>query len=44
MSQTMKYLVDNGIPVFGLKVGNVKPLGTPQDIINVRDVEYENLH
>lgn len=44
MSQSIKCLIDNGIPVFGLKVKNVKPLGTPEDIIKVREKEYENMY
>ena len=43
MSQSIQCLINNGIPAFGLKVSNVKPLGTPQDIIKIRDIEYENM-
>lgn len=43
MSQSIQCLIDNGIPVFGLRVGNVKPLGTPEDIIKIREMEYENM-
>ena len=44
MSQSIQCLIDNGIPIFGLKVTNVKPLGTPGDIMKTGEKEYENLY
>lgn len=32
MSQSIDYLINNDVPVFGLKVDNVSPLGTPSDV------------
>ena len=44
MSQSIQCLIDNGLPVFGALVDSVKPLGTPEDIIKTRDMEYENMY
>ena len=44
MSQSIQCLIDNGIPVFGAAVDSVKPLGTPEDIVKIRDTEYENMY
>ena len=32
MSQSIDYLINNDIPVFGLKVNGVVPLGVPSDV------------
>ena len=44
MSQSIQCLIDNGIKVFGCEVAGVKPLGTPEDIVKIRDSEYENMY
>lgn len=44
MSQSIQCLIDNGLPVFGTLVDNVRPLGTPGDIIKNREAEYENMY
>ena len=40
MSQAIKLSLNSKIPVFSLDVKNVVPLGTPEDIIKVRETEY----
>lgn len=40
MSQAIKVYLNSNIPVFSLDVKNVVPLGTPEDIIKVREAEY----
>ncbi len=44
MSQSIQCLIDNGINVFGCEVADVKPLGTPEDIVKIRDNEYESMY
>ena len=41
MSQSISNLIADEVPVFGLEVTNVVPLGTPKDIIAARDVLYD---
>ncbi|MDO8611183.1 MAG: sugar phosphate nucleotidyltransferase [bacterium] len=38
MSQSIEELIKNNVPVFGLKVDNIHPLGTPEDV-----KKFENL-
>ncbi len=43
MSQSIQACIDLAIPVYGHKVENVIPLGTPEDIIKVRENEYKRI-
>jgi NDP-sugar pyrophosphorylase family protein len=40
MSQSVQKCIDLNIPVYGLNVKNVIPLGTPEDIVNLKDKEF----
>ena len=39
MTQSIKSIIQSGIPVYGLKVNNVIPLGTPEDIERIINEE-----
>jgi len=40
MSQSIQECIDMNIPVFGLSVKDVIPLGTPQDIMKLKDKQF----
>ena len=43
MSQSVQKCIDLDIPVYGLRVKNVIPLGTPQDIVQLKDKQFTEI-